>query len=306
MAAIETQPCDPHPGEVAAHQRLQRLDAFVGSDRVQHAVGQRAAHPDVRPLAPVDRGRGQARCASPRHQRIEPRVRGCVRQLTRQTRAAKPSKRSRPTSRVVRSTVAACSRNAPATLGAHTRSMLFPGEGGHDTVAGHARSVHDSPQWPSGLLGSRHQPLRHSRLRRYRLTQRRFRRRSQGRRGRASLIIRGIGSTVEDEPPRAALSKPPRDDHAQAAQASGDDVRAIRADDGLVPAVCIERRTREPFDISTPVPPRDHIVSRRRLQFTHQRRDDVVRGIQIDEGGAYIRLAGRGHGPLRRGTASYG
>ena len=55
---------------------------------------------------------------------------------------------------------------------------------------------------------------------------------------------------------------------------------------------CIERRTREPFNISALRPPSDHIIARRRLQFPHQRRDDIVRGIQIDEGGVYIRLAG--------------
>ncbi len=58
--SIKAQPSDAHPGETATHESLEGLDAFVRSDGVQNAVGQCVAHPDVRPLTPVDRGRGQA------------------------------------------------------------------------------------------------------------------------------------------------------------------------------------------------------------------------------------------------------
>src|SRR4051794_28074451 len=67
--------------------------------------------------------------------------------------------------------------------------------------------------------------------------------------------------------------------------------------------VCIESRTREPFDISTLGAPRDHIVFGRRLEFTRQRGDEVlqpVRPIQIDKSGADVRLTRKDTGRLAR------
>ncbi len=153
----------------------------------------------------------------------------------------------------------------------------FPGEGGHDTVAGHARRVHDSPQWPSGLLGSRHEPLRYSRVRRYRPAQRRFRHRIC-KVGEFAFADSSEGSVrplrMSRPAPRSAshrtttMPKPPRPPVT---------MYEPSARTTAVTLACIERRTREPFNISALRPPRDHIVARRRLQFTHQRRDDVVR-----------------------------
>ena len=81
--AIKTQPYDTDPGEVAAHQRLQRLDTFGRSNGIESTERQRARDSHVRPLAPVDRGCGQTRCSSPRDQGIEPRIRAGVRALSR-------------------------------------------------------------------------------------------------------------------------------------------------------------------------------------------------------------------------------
>ena len=58
--------------------------------------------------------------------------------------------------------VAACSRNAPATFGAHTRCMPSRVSSCHQAFTGHTGGMHDAAQWPSRLFGSRHQPLRYS------------------------------------------------------------------------------------------------------------------------------------------------
>ena len=124
--AVQPQPGHTDIGGPAGQDGFQRLDALGRRDRVQRAERQRAGHPDVGPLAPVDRGGRQTRCPSPIDQTIQPRAGGGVgtlpgraQQRRRRGEADPPVEffaDSRP--------VAACSRSAPMAFGAHTRSRL--------------------------------------------------------------------------------------------------------------------------------------------------------------------------------------
>ena len=206
--------------------------------------------------------------------------------------------------------VAACSRNAPATLGAHTRSMPSrvraatipsPVTPAACTTPRNGRPVSSAAATSrSATPAEAISPATKSDL------------------GAIckvgefpSLIVRRIGSTVEDEPPRAAFGKPPRDDHAQAAQAAGDDVRTIRADNGFagLMLVCIEGRTREPFNISTLRPAgRSHRLSPATpVHSSTPRRGSPGRPLRPDRREWRRHPVRRPeHEPLRRGTASCG
>ncbi len=300
--AVQPQPSDTDPGERAADQGLQRLDAFVGRDRVEHAVGELAAHADGGPLSPVDRGGGPPGCASPRHQRVEPRVAGRVGQLTRQPQQGGHRREAHPPVHLPVGGRRVQPQRA-GHLGRPDPFQTFPGQRTHQAVAGDAGAVHEAAQRPPGLFGRGHQPLRHPCGGDVAGHEHDFGALAEA--GQVlALRVGGLAAAVEHDPARAALDQPAGDDGAQTAQATGDDVGAVGADHRVVP-VAVQGGAHQPFHVAAVFAQRDDVVSGRGGKFVGQRGDRRPRcrrraGWHRDP----VRRPARG--PPRRGTASCG
>ena len=108
--------------------------------------------------------------------------------------------------------------------------------------------MHDAPQGQPGLFGGAHEPLGHSGCGDIAGNDRDLCAFFQLRQDRP-LLIGGLGSTVQDNAPGAAVDEPAGNDQTDTAETAGDDVGAVRSDDRLL-FTCTERRARKTFDIS--------------------------------------------------------
>ncbi|AIH46179.1 hypothetical protein IQ40_13035 [Mycobacterium tuberculosis] len=108
-----------------------------------------------------------------------------------------------------------------------------------------------------------------------------------------ALLVSGIAAATQHHPAGAAVHQPTSDDQAETAEAAGDDVRRSLAHHRM-PFGYIDRGARQPFDEPALAAPRDHVIMARPTpgipQFRAQRGQRVLCDVQIDQGGAHVRV----------------